>query len=104
VSTLRQYGVEVGADSGVLVLEATAGGPADQAGIRGGSQFLRIGRYRLPVGGDVIVAVNDKAIAQLQDLTVYLENNTAIGDTVQLTVLRDGKELTVPVTVGEQPQ
>jgi S1-C subfamily serine protease len=33
-----------------------------------------------------------------------LENNTNIGDTVQLTVLRGGKELTVPVTVGEEPQ
>ena len=104
VSTLRQWGVEVGADSGVLVLEVTAGGPADQAGIRGGSQYLRMGRYRLPVGGDVIVAVNDKAITQLQDLTVYLENNTTIGDSVQLTVLRDGKELTVAVTLGEEPQ
>jgi len=104
VSTLRQWGVEVGADSGVLVLEVTAGGPADQAGIRGGSQYLRMGRYRLPVGGDVIVAVNDKAITQLQDLTVYLENNTTIGDTVQLTILRDGKELMVTVTVGEEPQ
>jgi S1-C subfamily serine protease len=50
------------------------------------------------------VAVNDKAIAELQDLTVYLENNTTIGDTVQLTVLRDGQELTVTVTVGEEPQ
>ena len=104
ISTLRQYGVEVGADSGVLVLVATAGGPADQAGIRGGSQYLRMGRYRLPVGGDVIVAVNGETVAQLQDLTVYLENATTIGGTVQLTVLRDGKELTVPVTVGEQPQ
>ena len=104
VSTLRQYGVEVGADSGVLVLGTTSGGPADKAGIRGGNQYLRMGRYRLPVGGDVIVAVNGEAIEGLQDLTVYMENNTAIGDTVQLTVLRDGKDLTVTVTIGEEPQ
>jgi len=104
VATLRQYGVEVGADSGVLVLEITPGGPADKAGVRGGNQYLRMGRYRLPVGGDVIVAVNDEVVEGLQDLTIYLENNTSIGDTVQLTVLRGGKELTMPVTVGEQPQ
>lgn len=104
VATLRRYGVEVGTDSGVLVLEATAGGPADQAGVRGGDQYLRLGRYRLPVGGDVIVAVNGEAIGGLQDLTVYLENNTAIGDTVQLTVLRDGREMTIPVAIGEEPQ
>jgi len=104
VATLRQYGVEVGADSGVLVLEVTAGGPVDQAGVRGGNQYLRMGRYRLPVGGDVIVALNGEPIQDLQDLTVYLEANTTIGDTVQLTVLRDGQELTVPVTLEEQPQ
>ena len=104
VATLRQYGVEVGADSGVLVLETTAAGPADRAGVRGGDQYLRLGRYRLPVGGDVIIAVNGQAIEGLQDLTIYLENNTAIGDSVQLTVLRDGRELTVAVTIGEEPQ
>ncbi|MBN1138694.1 MAG: trypsin-like peptidase domain-containing protein [Anaerolineae bacterium] len=104
VATLRQYGVEVGSDSGVLVLETAAGGPADQAGVRGGNRYLRMGRYRLPVGGDVIVAVNGKGIEGLQDLTVYLENNTAIGDMVQLSILRDGKELTVQVTLDEQPQ
>ena len=100
---LREYGVEVGSDSGVLVLEVTAGGPADQAGIRGGSQYLRMGRYRLPVGGDVIVALNGETIQDLQDLTVYLEANTTVGDTVEVTVLRNGEELTVPVTLGEQP-
>jgi S1-C subfamily serine protease len=104
VATLRQYGVEVGANSGVLVLEVTAGGPADQAGIHGGSQYLRMGRYQLPVGGDVIVALNGEPIQDLQGLTVYLEANTTIGDTVELTVLRDGKELTVPVKLEEQPQ
>jgi len=100
---LREYGVEVGSDSGVLVLEVTAGGPADQAGIRGGSQYLRMGRYRLPVGGDVIVALNGEPIQDLQEMTVYLEANTTVGDTVEVTVLRDGKELTVSVTLGEQP-
>jgi S1-C subfamily serine protease len=101
---LREYGVEVGADSGVLVLEVTTGGPADQAGIRGGSQYLRMGRYRLPVGGDVIVALNGEPIQDLQEMTVYLETKTTVGDTVELTVLRDGKELTMPVTLDEQPQ
>jgi S1-C subfamily serine protease len=103
-SILRQAGVELGSDSGVLVLATNAGGPADEAGIRGGSQTMRWGRYRLPVGGDVIVAVNGERVSELQDLTVYLETQTTVGDRVQVTVLRDGKELAVEVTLAEQPE
>jgi S1-C subfamily serine protease len=104
VSVLRDAGVAVGSDSGVLVLQADDGGPADRAGIRGGSQIMRMGRYRLPVGGDVIVAVNGVEVNELQDLTVYLEMQTTVGDTVQVTILRDGREITLPVTLAQQPQ
>jgi S1-C subfamily serine protease len=101
---LKEAGVDVGADSGVLVLDATAGGPAAQAGIRGGNQYVRLGRYQLPVGGDVIVALNGEPIHDLQDLTVYLETKTTISDSVEVTVLRDGQEVKLPVQVAEQPQ
>jgi S1-C subfamily serine protease len=63
-----------------------------------------MGRYRLPVGGDIIVAVNSQAVHELQDLTVYLEAQTTVGDTVQVTILRDGREITLPVKLAEQPQ
>jgi S1-C subfamily serine protease len=101
---LKEAGVDVGADSGVLVLDTTARGPAARAGIRGGSQYVRLGRYQLPVGGDVIVALNGEPIHDLQDLTVYLETKTTVGDSVQVTVLRDGQEVKLPVTLAEQPQ
>jgi serine protease Do len=81
-----------------------AGGPAERAGIRGGSQMVRIGRYRFPVGGAVIVAVDGEPIDDLQTLTVYLETETAIGDTVSLTIRRGDQELSVPVTLQEQPR
>jgi S1-C subfamily serine protease len=101
---LRDAGVSITTDSGLLVLDTTAGGPADKAGVQGGSQRVRIGRYQLAVGGDIITAINGQPTTDLQVLTVYLETETAIGDTVELTVLRDGKEITIPVTLGEQPQ
>jgi S1-C subfamily serine protease len=103
-AALREAGIEVGADSGVLVLQADAGGPADRAGIRGGSQYVRMGRYQLPVGGDIITAVNGEPVRSFQDLNVYLETKTTVGDTVQLTILRDRQQMTVPVTLAEQTQ
>ncbi len=101
---LRDAGVDVPAESGLLVLETTAGGPADKAGLQAGSQWLRLGRYQLPVGGDIITAIDDQPVTDLQTLTVYLETETAIGDTVDLTVVRAGTQLTIPVILGEQPQ
>ncbi|MFN2244198.1 MAG: S1C family serine protease [Anaerolineae bacterium] len=101
---LRDAGADVSVAEGLLVLDTTAGGPADDAGLQGGSQWLRVGRYQLPVGGDVITAVDGQPTADLEALTVYLETETSIGYTVELTVVRDGKEITIPLTLGEEPQ
>jgi S1-C subfamily serine protease len=101
---LREAGAEVPVESGLLVLTTTAGGPADRAGIQGGSLWLRLGRYQLPVGGDVITAIDGQPIDDLQALTVYLELKTAVGDTVELTIARGKGELVVPVTLAEQPR
>lgn len=81
-----------------------ASGGGSTSRLRGGSQWLRIGRYQLPVGGDVITAVDGQPTADLEALTVYLETETSIGDTVELTVVRDGEENTIPLTLREEPQ
>jgi S1-C subfamily serine protease len=101
---LREAGVDVSSESGLLVLDVTAGGPADESGIQGGNRWVRLGRYQFPVGGDVITAINGQPTADLETLTVYLETETAIGDTVNLTVQRGDRDLTIPVTLEEQPR
>ena len=103
VNALREAGVGVPVDSGVLVLEAVAGGPADKAGIQGGSREVRIGNYQVPVEGDIITAIDGQALASSQDLTVYLETETTVGDSVELTIVRNGEEQVVQVVLGEQP-
>ncbi|HUW95796.1 MAG TPA: trypsin-like peptidase domain-containing protein [Anaerolineae bacterium] len=103
VNALKEAGVGVPVDSGVLVLEAVAGGPADKAGIRGGSRVVRIGNYQVPVEGDIIVAIDGQALASSQDLTVYLETETTVGDTVELSIVRNGEEQVARVVLGEQP-
>jgi len=100
---LRDAGVDVSVDSGLLVLDVTAGGPADKAGVQGGSRWVRVGRYRFPVGGDVITAVDGQPVTDLETLTVYLEGEKAVGDVVELTIIRDEAPLTIPVTLGQEP-
>ncbi len=100
---LREAGITVPVDAGLLVLDVVSGSPADRAGVQGGSRMVRVGPYQLPVGGDIITAIDGQPVADLQTLTVYLETRTAIGDTVTLTLYRGNRELTLPVTLEEQP-
>ncbi len=85
---------------GVLVVDVSSGGPAERAGLQGSNNQANISGQAVPVGGDVITAVNGHAINTIDDLTSYLFNNTQVGQTVTLTILRQGREQTVKVTLG----
>ncbi|MDH4138826.1 MAG: trypsin-like peptidase domain-containing protein [Anaerolineae bacterium] len=101
---LREAGMDVPVDEGLLVAEVVAGSPAAKAGIRAGDQVVSIGNTRIPVGGDIITAINGEPIANFEELTVYLESETQVGDTVEVTLIRDGQEMKVSVTLAERPE
>ena len=101
---LRRAGMEVSVDKGLLVAEVVPGGPVAEAGIRAGDRVVSIGNTRIPVGGDIITAVNGEPIANFQQLTVYLETKTQVGDDVEVTLIRDGQEMTVTVMLAERPE
>jgi S1-C subfamily serine protease len=103
-SALREAGADVSVDEGVLVVEVVPGSPAAAAGIRGGDREVQIGNARVLVGGDVITAINGQPVATSQELTVYLESETQVGDTVEVTLMRGRQEMTVSVTLAERPQ
>ncbi len=76
-----------GSSAGAMLVSLLRGGPADRAGLR---------------SGDIIVAINDKEIAD----TSVLVNETAAfspGTRVQFKVLRGGKPLTFAVELGQRP-
>jgi S1-C subfamily serine protease len=85
---------------GILVERVTPGGPAAQAGIRGGNKVVVSGLQELRIGGDVIVAVDGKEITNQMELNLLL-NRAWPGDTMTLTLIRDGKKLNIPVKLGE---
>jgi S1-C subfamily serine protease len=96
----RELGVPPN-QAGLLVLEVSAG--ADQAGIRGGDRTVNLGGTSLPAGGDIIVAIDGRPISALGELPAYVENNKRPGDTITVTVLRDGQRRDVPVVLSERP-
>lgn len=85
---------------GILVERVTPGGPAAQAGIRGGTHSMVAGLQELRTGGDVLVAWDDKPLATQTDLNLLL-NRAWPGDSVTFALIRDGKKITVPVKLGE---
>ncbi|MDY6845864.1 MAG: trypsin-like peptidase domain-containing protein [Chloroflexota bacterium] len=103
IAILEEAGMDVSVDSGVLVIGLESGSPAQEAGITSGNQRLRFGPYIIPLGGDIITAINNVQVTSKQDLMVYLETETSIGDTVQLTIIRDGKSQQIDITLTAQP-
>ena len=102
-AAFRKAGVDITAEQGMLVVEVVADGPADKAGIHGGDQIQRIGNVEIPLGGDIITALNNQSITDMQQLTVYLETHTQVGDTIDAKILRNGEERTIRITLEERP-
>jgi serine protease Do len=87
---------------GVLVGQVTANSPADKAGLRGSYKPTTINGERVLVGGDVITAFNGQPVTSMEDLLGFVRAASP-GDTVTLTILRDGQSTDVNVTLGERP-
>lgn len=88
---------------GVLVVAVADGGPAANAGLRPSENSITVDGQDIPVGGDVITAINGQTITTMEDLIAYLASEAAVGQTVKLTVLRDGNESTIDVTLEARP-
>jgi serine protease Do len=89
---------------GTLVIEVVAGGPADKAGIRGGYKIDNINGREIALGGDIIVGIDNRTVTTLENILTYISNEKQAGDTVQLSILRDGTSSQANVTLGEIPQ
>jgi S1-C subfamily serine protease len=87
--------------TGAYVASVTPGGPADQAGIRGGTTDTSIPSVK--AGGDVITAIDGHPVDTFDELLSYLTTNKSPGETVVLTVLRDGQSMDITVTLGTRP-
>ena len=89
-------------ERGVLVAQLARGGPADAAGVRGAQQETIIGNRRVLAGGDILTHVDARPIADWNALLEYLELNKRVGDSVTLSLLRDGQPLTLEVTLAAE--
>jgi S1-C subfamily serine protease len=87
---------------GVIVQSVVKGGPADKAGIEGGHTAATIDGAEVSLGGDIITEVDGKKVAGMDEL-VEIINGDKPGDSLELTILRDGSTKQATVTLGNRP-
>ncbi|PYS06622.1 MAG: peptidase [Acidobacteria bacterium] len=96
-------GLRLSTEVGLLVVTVQPNSPAALAGIHGASQEVIVRNYRVPAGGDVILAFQGKEVNSLQDLAREIDRYKP-GDKVAVTILRGNKKTDLPVVLQEAPK
>ncbi len=88
---------------GWLIVQVVSEGPADEAGLRGGTRQVLVAGEYLTVGGDIVIAIDETRITNIDDLSTYLEEYTLSGQTIDVTIVRNNQTMTIAVELGTRP-
>jgi S1-C subfamily serine protease len=87
---------------GLLVQRVMRGSSEDLAGVRGAREVVDIGNVELGIGGDLITAIDGQP-AEREDALVRAISKKRVGDTIVLTINRNGRTFNVPVKLLRPP-
>ena len=90
-------------EQGAHLVAILEDGPSFKAGLQGATGQVTIDGRTINAGGDVIIAIDGQPVFSFDDVLVYVALQTSPGQTVTLTILRDGKPMDVPVTLEPRP-
>ena len=89
---------------GALVIRVIPDGPADKAGLRGGTHEIEVMGRPVTVGGDVVIGLGGSDVRRFDDILAYLDRYGDVGQELELTIIRDGKTQTLTVTLGKRQE
>ena len=90
-------------NTGLLLVQLYETSPLAGAGVLGAQRQDVIGNQRVYTGGDILIAADGQAIGNLDQLESLLEKNYRVGDSVTLTIIREGQTKEVTVELVEEP-
>jgi S1-C subfamily serine protease len=86
----------------LLVQGVVRGSSEYLAGVRGAREVVDIGNVELGIGGDLIVAIDGQPVDR-EDALVRAVSRKRVGDSITLTIVRNGRTLTLPVKLVRAP-
>ena len=95
--------LDLPATGGLLIRRVERGSAAEQAGLRGPARYVIRYNYRLPQGADLITNIDGQQVEGLDSLQRAMNRHHG-GDTMEMTILRDGRTQKIRVKLGEAPQ
>ena len=89
---------------GALIVSVVEDSPADKAGLRESESAIEVDGVEFPAGGDVITAIGPHEVTRSSELIAHLTYHNSPGDTVTFTLLRNGEQKEIEVTLGKRPE
>jgi S1-C subfamily serine protease len=96
--------LELPVESGLLLVQMYNDSPLQRAGVRGAQREAVLGNRRVYLGGDILTGVDGNPITSVESLQLLLENNYRVGDSVTVSLLRDGQPFELTVELAEEPR
>jgi S1-C subfamily serine protease len=87
---------------GLQILQINEGGPADSAGLRGSDKLRRANKTFVMSGGDIITEINGYGMDSFVELMNFLEDETAVGDNITVSYLRNNTSYNTTLTLGQR--
>jgi S1-C subfamily serine protease len=102
VSRLIQSANQLESQQGAYIDAVVPGGPAERGGLRGSRGTRNVNGFSVPVGGDIVLEANGEPVQDFNSLLVIIASHNP-GDTLTLTVLRDGERIQIQTTLAPRP-
>jgi S1-C subfamily serine protease len=87
---------------GLLVQGVVRGSSEYLAGVRGAREVVDVGNVELGIGGDLIIAIDGQPVER-EDALVRALSHKRVGDTITLTIIRNGRTYSLPVKLVRAP-
>ncbi len=88
---------------GFLVITVVEDSPAFNTGLIGSNKTINVEGVNYPIGGDVILVVDDIEVRKIDDILIHLQRAKSVGDEMILEILRDGRTTSVTIVLEERP-
>lgn len=90
--------------NGAYIGKVLQNGPAAKARLQGATDTQVVNGHTVLIGGDLIIAIDGQPVTTFEDVLLYIVLNTTPGQEVNLTIIRDGKQMDIKLILEERPQ